>query len=308
MGLEISVIVPTYERCRILMKCLGALERQTASHGCFEVVIVDDGSSDQTRAMVHDFAAVSPLQVRYFYQANKGPAAARNLGIRESNCRLLLFMGDDIIAAPEFVSEHLAWHRDHPADEYAMLGFVTWSPDIRVTPLMYWLEHGGPQFAYHEIKHGGVAGWSHFYTCNLSVKREFLLAQGLFDEEFSDAAWEDLELAYRLEKNGGLIVLFDKNAVGYHFHPTRLAQFTRRSRVAGQARRLMARKHPDIVGPPPPIKPLRQVERALLAAVSPIATVLRWRRALYAYYSLQTWAAERAGYFSGMSIRGKNLV
>ena len=98
-----------------------------------------------------------------------------------------------------------------------MLGYVTWSPEIKVTPFMRWLERGGPQFKYWTINNPQNVSWRHLYTANISFKRQFLLEDGFFDEDFPNAAYEDTELGYRLHQRG-LRIVYNKRAVAYHYH------------------------------------------------------------------------------------------
>ena len=181
------------------------------------------------------------MRVRYVEQPHQGPAAARNLGIREAHGELVLFIGDDIIATPNLLSEHLAWHKQYPEEHVAILGYVTWSPDIKVTPFMHWLENGGPQFKYWSIQNYQRVPYCHLYTANISFKRELLLKNGLFDEDFPYAAYEDTELGYRLNKRG-LRIVYNKQAVGYHHHPTNLDDAMKRIRRVAESRQIFWQK------------------------------------------------------------------
>lgn len=238
---SLSVIVPTFDRWQVLSKCLVALEAQTVVRDDCEVVIVDDGSTYSTVQQIAALVAKSSLNARFFRQDHKGPAAARNVGIREAQGNLVLFMGDDIIATPGLLAEHLAWHEKYPEENVAVLGHVTWSPEITITPLMRWLENGGPQFKYWAIKDSENVSWRHLYTANISFKQKFLLENGLFDEDFPYASYEDTELGYRLAKRG-LRIVYNERAVGYHYHPTSLDDAMVRAQRVAQSSRLFWRK------------------------------------------------------------------
>ena len=142
--ITITVVIPTYNRKEILRKCLAALFDQTLPKDDYEIVIVDDGSTDGTGEMVKAVAEDAPCGVRYFQQENRGPAAARNAGIRNAKGQIILFAGDDSIATPILLEEHADWHRRYPNPNMAVLGYDTWSPEIEVRPFMQWLESGGP--------------------------------------------------------------------------------------------------------------------------------------------------------------------
>ncbi len=84
--------------------------------------MVDDGSTDSTEQVVAQASKDSAIPVRYFRQENKGPAAARNVGIREAKSELILFTDDDIIPSPDLVGEHLKWQSKYPGEKTAVLG------------------------------------------------------------------------------------------------------------------------------------------------------------------------------------------
>jgi len=179
-------------------------------------------------------------------QANRGPAAARNRGIAAARAPWTLFLGDDILAARTLVQEHLAWHAEDPSEELAVLGFVTWDPALRITPLMRWLEESGSQFAYRSMQHGGPVPPGALYTSNLSFSTCFLRRHRGFDESFPRAAWEDSELHFRLARHG-LRTRYHAEAVAHHHHPTRLADFLRRSFVTGYESGRARALHPEAI-------------------------------------------------------------
>jgi len=242
---SVSVVIPTYNRKQILAKCLGALARQTCAPQ--EVIVVDDGSTDGTVETVDRFR--SSLLLRYIRQQNAGPAKARNIGIREATGELVVFLGDDTIPDVRFIEEHLAGHRDAPGTNCAIVGYVPWSDEQPITHFMqYIVGEGGQQFAYGALDRLDKAnlpyGW--FITSNISLKRRFITENdGYFAEDFRHAAYEDLELGYRLQQRG-LRLIFRREAVAYHLHPTTFESFCERQHKAGQMAVVFARKHPEL--------------------------------------------------------------
>jgi glycosyltransferase involved in cell wall biosynthesis len=212
---SLSVVIPTYNREKVLAKALEGYLAQSSPHLIHELLVVDDGSTDGTESMVKEFSGRAAFPIRYLRQANKGPAAARNWGIREARSALILFSDSDIIPEHNLVEQHIAWHRENSQVNAAILGYVTWSPEIKPTPFMRW--YGERKlFWFFKLRNKQEASFHFFYTCNISLKIQFLKTSGQFDEEFRSAAYEDTELGYRLSKQG-LHLLYNPAAIAYHY-------------------------------------------------------------------------------------------
>ncbi len=236
----LSVIISTYNRREILLKTLAAYQAQSARSEILEVLVLDDESTDGTPAAMSEFSAHGQLPVRYFRLPHRGQAATRNLGIREAKGKLILFGDDDILPGPNLVAEHLAWHTKYPQAGVGILGLVEWSPEVKPTPFMDWFAEEG-LFEYGRLKAGEEVGFGCFYSCNLSLKTDFLRANGLFDEDFKSYGFEDAELGYRLEKKG-LKLLYNPRAVGYHYKFVSFRDACRRAKAVAAARRLLEKK------------------------------------------------------------------
>ncbi len=221
-----TVILPTYNRSAILRKVLQGFVCQTKPQALAEILVVDDGSTDDTRSVVADHQSILPI--RYLYQPNRGPASARNWGIREATTALVLFIDDDIIPSPELLEQHMYVHAHNPEPEVAVQGYVTWSKEVKVTPFMKWYGEEGALFGFRHIRHGQIIDFPYFYTCNASVKTALLRAHAGFRESFKVAAFEDTELAYRLQRYAGMRLLYNRNAVAYHHQHFTFEQALRR--------------------------------------------------------------------------------
>ncbi|MEK7064535.1 MAG: glycosyltransferase [Patescibacteria group bacterium] len=246
--IELSVIIPTYNRSDILGKTLTALDSQTVSPNRFETIIIDDGSSRRELLDIKQLTRGRKYSTKLLLQKHKGPAAARNKGILKARGGVVLIINDDTVPGPNLIERHLLYHRHKQKENYGLLGKVVWHPEIKVTPFMHWLENGGPYFSFNSIE-GKNAGWQRLWTCNVSLKRSFLLPHGLFDEEFPDAAWEDIELGYRLHL-AGLVLLYDRTALGYHYHPTSIASIINKMKANGRNLVLIRKKLPQRYWPP----------------------------------------------------------
>jgi len=115
-----------------------------------------------------------------------------------------------------------------------------------VTAFMDYINDYGLQFGYKLIKHGEVVPFNFFYTSNISIDRE-LLAAHPFDTTFPSAAWEDIELAYRLDAKG-LKIHYNARAVTRHYHQMNVDSFARRQYTVGKSGAIFYRKHPELGG------------------------------------------------------------
>lgn len=243
MPVQLSVVIPTYRRPELLRRCLDALVEQDLAAERFEVVVVDDGSGDATSEVL---AGTDGNVTALTQPANAGPAAARNRGIRAASGELVLFLDDDVVAAPDLLSTHLALHDAASDPTLGILGRVDWHPSIESTPFMRWLDRSGLQFAYDTwLREGPVdPPYAAFYTANLSVHRELLVAAGGFDERFPYAAFEDMELAFRLTKRG-FRMDYRPQARAFHTRAMALPDFSARMAKVGESAELMRRAAPE---------------------------------------------------------------
>jgi GT2 family glycosyltransferase len=252
--LRLSVVIPTHDRAPVLARCLDALEPQ----GADEVVVVDDASSDATPRVLAERPWVRAVR----RERSGGRSGAKNTGVEAAAGDLILFVDDDAIAQRGLVDRHRAHHERHPEPHEALLGRVTWSPEIEVTAHMHWLENGGPMFAYNDIADPEDVTWRMLYTTNVSLKREFLEP---FDEELP--IYEDTELGYRLSRKG-LRLRYDPEALAHHLRTETPERTERRMEEVGAAAALLYRKHPELEEPAPPIRRVGLAKAAGARALS----------------------------------------
>lgn len=243
MPVQLSVVIPTYNRADILKLCL---ERLLAQKGVdFEVIVVDDGSTDDTEKMMGE--AQGDI-VRYIRQTHFQQGVARNRGVAEAKGDIIVFIGDDILVQPEFLKTHWEAHQRMSAENVVVLGFTTWDPLIEINDYMKFLESSGWQFGYGFLRPGFVerAGrYKFFYTSNLSMKKSFFEKEK-FNESFRGYGWEDIELGYRLAKNQGMRLFYEPAARAFHHHVVPESDLPKKMQAVGRSARAFEELHPAV--------------------------------------------------------------
>jgi glycosyltransferase involved in cell wall biosynthesis len=234
--MKVSMVIPTHNQKEILAKTLDYLMVQDYPQEEYEIIVVDDGSSDGTQEMVKSKMGFGG-NLRYFYQKQRGPHFARNLGIEKARGEIIIFVDSDIFTPPNFISEHVKFHQKFG-------DVVVSGPTVRTDNLdnvfadinrkkakKLFFDFSGPSFI----------------TSNLSVRKKFLIKVGGFDEEFTGFGWHDWELGLRLKKLG-LKAKRNISAIVYHYkkkiNVSRLPSSCEKKREQGRNAVLYYRKHP----------------------------------------------------------------
>jgi glycosyltransferase involved in cell wall biosynthesis len=209
----VSIVVPTFNRCSSLCTLLNALAVQNAPPTSFEVIVVDDGSTDGTVEHVRSLAM--PYALRVVQQAHDGPARARNLGVEQARGEVILFLDDDVVPAADLVATHVAAQTGH--DDLVVIGPMLPPRDWPRPAWIRWEED--KLVAQYEAMRAGKYACTprQFFTANVSLPRACFLAAGGFDPTFKRA--EDVELGYRLRDQGARFA-FHGEAQVVHY-PTR---------------------------------------------------------------------------------------
>ena len=206
-----SIVVPTFNRLERLQRVIAAIEKQAYPSEAYEVIVISDGSTDGTHAYLE--ALRSTMRLRWFSQANRGPAAARNVGIQNADGEFVVFIDDDVVPEPQLLSEHARSHRE-AAHDVVVFGPLLTPEGFEMTPWVRW-EQEMLMKGYRALLNGDwPASARQFYSGNASLRRSHILAIGGFDEGFRRA--EDVEFAYRLADKG-LDFVFNIDAAGMHF-------------------------------------------------------------------------------------------
>ena len=222
---RVSVVIPTYNRCASLERLLAALSLCTAPDGGMEVVVVDDGSTDETAAVV------GAAEARYLFQRNAGPGAARELGWRMSSGDIIVFLDDDVIPEPEAIRRMVLAMAD--AD-----GVGAVIHPLNSKPMVAHYMHMDDLVNHHVVQ--GEVRW--LITAAAAFRRSALERVGGFDRAFPRAAGEDVDLTLRLIEAGCALRL-ESTAIVYHDHHLHFRQLIRTCYRYGTAYRLLASRH-----------------------------------------------------------------
>ena len=206
--MNVSIVIPTYNRKSILIKCLHALENQILNNliDYYEIIVVDDGSSDGTVNWIKENQINLPHVVLY-EQEHGGPALGRNLGVIKSKGDIVIFIDSDLVVVDKFLIHHVSKLEK------------------------YWLKKNKKCFTYGSVINTSNfenpqledskitdISFAYFATGNVAISRDLLMDVGLFDTSFSLYGWEDLELGERLKKIGVQLIKCPE-AKGFHWHP-----------------------------------------------------------------------------------------
>ncbi|MBU8870312.1 MAG: glycosyltransferase [Gemmatimonadales bacterium] len=228
----ISVVIPTMNKVNLLKRTLAELISQDVGPGqSWEVVVVDDGSTDDTADFLRIFEAEyqgsNPVLRVVSPGANLGRARARNLGARNATGCWLLFLDDDIVPPAGLVKAHLKVLLANPG--FGTIGFAVTDPDLVDAPHFHYLDTRG--VARLDT---GPAPARFFVTQNAAVPRQAFLSVGGFDEEFSAYGFEDMEVAFRLEDEAKVKFLALPFPVPRHVHHHTLVQYLEKKRECGR--------------------------------------------------------------------------
>ncbi|HEY9085628.1 MAG TPA: glycosyltransferase family A protein [Candidatus Tyrphobacter sp.] len=221
----------TYNRAGLLDRVLDACFEQTVDDDAYEVVLVNDGSTDATPAVIERARARATCAFVTIDQRNAGLAAGRNAGIARARGERIIFIDDDVLPLPNFVEAHLASHERHPLAIVRGAAINVESFDDLPPPVWSPVQYSA----------------NYFWTTNVSVPLETLRAVGGFNESFSEYGWEDIDVGLRL-RFAGVRAVFDPRALVYHYKPRARAEnvdgMVRQARAQARTAVQLARLHP----------------------------------------------------------------
>ena len=199
---DISAVITTYNRSEMLATALEPLLSQNAGGVCYEIIVVDNNSTDNTRATVEAFIAKGHTNLRYVFEPKQGIAHGRNAGIAAARGDIIAFTDDDVIVTDNWIAVIKRTFAENPEVEYIggkILPDWTEPPPHWLTVDHWWplalLDRGDNRF------HVNASNPLCLPTANASFRRELFSRIGLFSPEFSGR--EDHELLVRLWQSGG---------------------------------------------------------------------------------------------------------
>jgi glycosyltransferase involved in cell wall biosynthesis len=208
-AMHVSVVVPTRNRIDLLESLLRGLLAQTASRDRYEIIVVDDGSTDSTPSLLDRYTR-EHANLRRVRSNGQGPARARNAGLALALGDVVAFTDDDCVPDSNWIEVILeAFHHDR---SLAGLEGLTYTTPELVTPLTHQIV----------ITEGGRS----FVTCNIAYRRDVLLALSGFDDDFETAHNEDVDLAWRVMERGPIRFCSDMRVS----HPPRPSSLLRQVR------------------------------------------------------------------------------
>jgi len=229
-NIRFSVIIPAYNAEKTISACLEGLKNQSLDKIEYEVIVVDDGSTDRTSEIANAF------NVKCISQTNRGPAAARNKGAQEAEGEIILFTDSDCVpdhnwlqemltpfSSPDVVGVKGAYRtrQKEPAARFAQAEFEDRYDLLQRSPAIDMVD-----------------------TYSAAFKKDVFLEIGGFDENFPVANNEDTDLSYRLAAAGHKLV-FNPKAFVYHTHPDTFMKYLKLKFRRGFWRMVVYRRYPD---------------------------------------------------------------
>lgn len=261
--LEYSVVVPAFQAADVVGLCVRALSEQSMDRTRYEIIVVDDGSTDDTAGVAREAGADQVVCIPH-----GGPSVARNAGIEAARGEIVLFTDADCEPGPDWLARMTA-----PFTDAEVMG-VKGTYRTRQTALMARLTQLEFEIRYERM--ATLSSIDFIDTYAAAYRRELLVRDGAFDPVFPPTSAEDVELSFRLARAGHKFV-FAPTAWVWHRHSTSLWRYLERKARFGYWRALLYIRYPDKIAGDAHTDPALKVQFALVALAGLLAVVsLLW--------------------------------
>lgn len=233
--MRVSVIIPAYNAEKTISMCLRALVEQNFPKEKYEIIVVDDGSKDNTKEILKKISMKYPI-IKMISQKNKGPAAARNTGAKLAKGNILLFTDADCVPEQNWIKEMVK-----PFENQEVVGVSgVYGKNLAKHSVLARLIDAEIKEKYSKLLKLNQIDFISTYSA--AYKKEFFFKVGGFDENFRKPAGEDTDLSFKIMKFGKL-VLNPKARVG-HLHRSNLKSYIKQKFATGFWRAFLYKKHP----------------------------------------------------------------
>ncbi|MFC1506159.1 glycosyltransferase family 2 protein [Thermoproteota archaeon] len=240
---KISVILHIRKSGEELKKCLSSLLDQTIPHEWYEIITIDDASTDKTAEILDTFNdSLNILRNETF----SGGPKSRNLGAHHAQGRIILFTAADCIADKRLLEEHLASHSLH--DNCAVVGNIDWIELEKKSYFIDFLEQSRFWVCQKpsDIPDPTNVHYTYTYGANLSLLKKTYATIGMADERIFPGYYSDTELGYRLY-NDGIRIVYNKNAKVFHSTDLNISNFSKRMIAVGRAAVKLESINPEVL-------------------------------------------------------------
>jgi len=233
-NVQVSIIIPTYNRFDFIIKTLKSVEELNYPKENYEVIIVDDGSTDGTKDYMISYSETTGLNFSYIYQNNSGPATARNVGWKNAKGKFIAFTDSDCIVDKNWLNELI---NGFTSEIIAGVGGSAQGVGNDIFS-RYFAQTG----MYSTRLINGTV--TYLLTLNACYRKDILQKFNGFNEGFKQPGGEDPDLSFRIRKKGYQLN-YNPNAIVYHHHKSNFISFIKTFRNYGKGQALLVKLHPE---------------------------------------------------------------
>ncbi|HEY1462896.1 MAG TPA: glycosyltransferase, partial [Terriglobales bacterium] len=241
---QISVILPTHNRAAQLKICLANLAAQSLPAQQWELIIVDDGSTDNTRQVCSEFTSF--CHFAYIRQQHAGIGAAQQAAVERAKGQFLLFIQDDTILSSSLLADHLRAQYALHGERAAIVGNRAYPPEAAENALNLFIAQHSLFFIQSVLPAELQAGRYYLMAAHFSIAKELLLAEGSFDPELKTAS--DVDLAIRMHKSSCRLIMRTDFRAEHNHLSTSVEDLISKAELYGAAQAQLFRKYPSLIG------------------------------------------------------------